>query len=115
MNKLLGLYCGLLLIAPLVMAEEEPAPGFAPVPEPPTLPAPVHSGEALEPEITIIETEKEVIQEYRIDGRLYMVKITPAAGPAYYLLDSDGDGELDVRKDDVRNISVPQWVLFSWD
>ena len=43
-----------------------------------------------------------------------MVRITPRAGPPYYLLDLDGDGELDVEEDDISNISIPQWVLFRW-
>jgi len=43
-----------------------------------------------------------------------MVKVVPQAGPAYYFIDSDGDGRLDARVNDIHNISVPQWVLFSW-
>ena len=84
------------------------------VPEPPMLPPQVESGEALEPEVTIIETDREVIQEYRVNGRLYMVRITPQSGPPYYLLDIDGDGQLDVEEDDISNIAIPQWVLFRW-
>ena len=29
-------------------------------------------------------------------------------------LDLDGDGVLDVRRDGPTDISIPQWVLFSW-
>ena len=86
----------------------------APVPEPPELPAQVESGEVLEPEVTIIESDRGTIHEYSVNGQVYMVKVIPAAGPPYYLLDSDGDGELDVRKDHPSEIAVPQWVLFSW-
>jgi hypothetical protein len=44
-----------------------------------------------------------------------MVKITPSIGPAYYMIDSDGDGNMDVRRSDVRrDMDVPRWVLFSW-
>ena len=87
----------------------------APVPEPPQLPPQVESGEVLEPEVTIVESDKGTIQEYRINGRLYMVKIIPVAGPPYYLLDNDGDGEMDVRQEQhPGKIAVPQWVLFSW-
>jgi len=84
-------------------------------PEPPELPSQVQSGESLEPDVTIIKSEEKVIEEYRINGKLVMVKVTPTAGPAYYLLDSDGDGELDAREDDPRSANVQQWVLFSWD
>ncbi|WP_260294666.1 DUF2782 domain-containing protein [Sedimenticola hydrogenitrophicus] len=101
----------LLLITPYQLLAEESAPQ----PQSPDLPPKVESGEVLEPEVTIIESDRGTTEEYRINGRLYMVKITPITGPAYYLLDSDGDGELDVREEArPGNISIPQWVLFSW-
>ncbi len=85
------------------------------VPEPPTLPDPLESGEAIEPEITIIRREDVIVEEYRINGQLYMAKITPAVGPPYYLIDHDGDGRLETRMDHILNdVVVPQWVLFSW-
>lgn len=111
----------LLLASTMVFAEDnkvinEAADAAEPItaPLPPTLPSQLQSGEALEPEVTIRKGEEEVIEEYRLGGRLYMVKITPSIGPAYYLIDSDGDGELDVREDEITNSAVPQWVLFSW-
>ena len=103
---------GLALLLPLTLtAEQEPV---ADVPLPPTLPEPVRSGEALEPEVTIMESDKGTIYEYRINGNLYMIKVQPVAGPPYYLLDTDGDGQMDVRENRVWNNHVPQWVLFSW-
>jgi hypothetical protein len=72
------------------------------------------TGEALEPEVTIRETDGKTIHEYRINGQLYMVKITPRKGPPYYLMDLDGDGEMDVREEDPARIVVPQWILFRW-
>ena len=112
--KALMIALGLCCCVATVLAQDRGQARPADVPEPPMLPPQVESGEALEPEVTIIETEKEVIQEYRINGRLYMVRITPQAGPPYYLLDIDGDGELDVEENDISNISIPQWVLFRW-
>lgn len=100
-----------MLLAPLPVLAQEPAA----LPQPPEIPPQVESGEVLEPEVTIIESDKGTTEEYRISGRLYMVKITPVAGPPYYLLDSNGDGVLDVREEArPGNISIPQWVLFSW-
>ncbi len=29
-------------------------------------------------------------------------------------LDLDGDGTMDVRRDRPQDLSIPQWVLFSW-
>ncbi len=109
----------ILLIASLAAmpasAIEPPPANTAPLPEQPDIPPPVESGETLEPDITIIRKGKETIEEYRINGRLYMVKITPSIGPPYYMIDSNGDGNLDVRRSDVRrDMDVPRWVLFSW-
>lgn len=70
--------------------------------------------ENIEPDVRIIESERGTVQEYRAEGKVYMVKISPKNGPPYYLLDTDGDGVLDVRYNDVRNIAVPQWILYSW-
>jgi hypothetical protein len=102
----------LLLAIPLMALA---ADDLAPVPEPPQLPPQVESGEVLEPEVTIVESDKGTVHEYRVNGQLYMVKVVPIAGPAYYLLDNDGDGQMDVRQEDhPRNVAIPQWVLFSW-
>ena len=68
-----------------------------------------------EPEVVIRKRGKNMVEEYRINGRLYKVKVTPAAGPAYYMVDSDGDGIMDQRYDQLGHaVSTPQWVLFSW-
>lgn len=86
------------------------------VPEPPELPMPVQSGETLEPDITIIRKGKKTIQEYRKNGQLYMVKIIPAVGPAYYLIDKDGDGNMDVRESDLdKGTNINLWKIFQWD
>ncbi len=103
----------LLLSAPLLAEEKAVEPAIAP--EPPALPPQIESGEALEPEVTIIKSEEKTVEEYRLNGELVLVKITPAVGPAYYLVDSDGDGVLDAQEHDVRSESVQQWVLFSWE
>ena len=68
-----------------------------------------------EPEITIIKKKNSIQEEYRLNGKLYMVKIIPAAGPPYFYIDNDGDGVWDTRANG-RNSSpqVPKWVIFSW-
>jgi hypothetical protein len=71
--------------------------------------------ESIEPEVTIIQGSDAVIEEYRRNGRLYMVKVTPVVGPAYYLVDHDGDGTLEYSRSDIEsNLLIPRWVLFSW-
>lgn len=102
--KAIILFFGMLLA--MALAAEEYAP------PPPKLPDQQRSGEALEPEVTIIESDKGTSYEYRANGQLYMVKIQPKVGKPYYEVDSDGDGELETRVDDIRVQAVPQWVLF---
>ncbi len=112
MKKSLLALC-LLVAAPMsVMAAEDSK--LVPLPVPPQLPPQVQSGQVLEPEVTIRETKKGKVHRYSVNGQVYMVKVVPQAGPAYYFLDSDGDGRLDARVNDIHNVSVPQWVLFSW-
>ena len=118
-SQLLKLSLGALLLAPVfLLAEnrEEPIPEYADVPAPPDLPDPVESGQALEPEITIIPGDDGgTVTEYRAGGKLYRVKITPAIGPSYYLTDRNGDGEMDCKINNIyENICVSEWTLFSW-
>ena len=112
MNKTLLALC-LLVAVPLAAVAAENSK-LVPLPTPPKLPPKVQSGQVLEPEVTIRETSKGKVHRYSVNGQIYMVKVVPRAGPAYYFIDSDGDGRLDARGNDIQNISVPQWVLFSW-
>lgn len=105
-NSLILLGLGLGIATAGLLASEGP--------EPPELPARVESGESLEPEITIIESDKGTLYEYRLNGNLYMIKIQPVAGPPYYLLDTNGDGIMDAREDRPYSTGIPQWVLLSW-
>jgi len=110
MKKLMLPLLGLLINLSALAADPEA------VPEPPEIPLPdvVVDGEVIEPEVTIIKREEGTIYEYRINGQLYMVKVQPMKGPAYYMVDRDGDGEFDARPTDPTNISVPQWILMRW-
>nr|VFJ97639.1 MAG: Protein of unknown function (DUF2782) [Candidatus Kentron sp. H]VFJ98172.1 MAG: Protein of unknown function (DUF2782) [Candidatus Kentron sp. H]VFK03228.1 MAG: Protein of unknown function (DUF2782) [Candidatus Kentron sp. H] len=85
-----------------------------PLPEPPPLPPRVESGEVMEPNVTIVQGKQHTIHEYRVNGRLYAIKIVPKNAPPYYLIDTDGDGTLDHRGGLSGDLIVPQWVLFSW-
>jgi len=60
-----------------------------------------------------VETNGDTIEEYRIAGQLRVVKITPARGPVYYLVDSNGDGKLDSSKGE-GPISPVQYKIFGW-
>jgi hypothetical protein len=111
----------LLLASTLIccpaMAQEEAAENTDPAAPPPLVPIPPKvPGEELEPTVTITEREGERIEEYKQNGRVYMVKITPAKGPAYYYLDEDGDGELELRESDrkLNPVQPVYWKLKEW-
>jgi len=78
------------------------------VPSPPK----VTDGEALdEPEVTIRKKGKDTIEEYRINGELYMMKVTPEHGVPYYLHKEDQDGGW-VNAGPNKPLSVPKWIIF---
>ncbi len=84
-------------------------------PEPPPLPQRVQSGEVMEPEVIIIQRKEETIHEYRVNGRLRAVKVVPKNAPIYYLVDADGDGELETRQSELSpDFLINKWVLFRW-
>lgn len=109
----LSLLVSLLSLLPGVTLAQ-PDDGFLSAPEVPSLPGAYEGDSVSAPEVTIIETDEEVIYEYRVKGQVYMVKVEPIAGPSYYMLDTNGDGILDVQEQDAPELSVPQWLLFSW-
>ena len=82
--------------------------------EPPVLPEPLRDGESIEPEINIIQKEDRTIEEYSMNGQVYMIKVTPAVGAAYYFIDTDGDGSLDSQQHELAGHIVPNWILFKW-
>jgi len=103
-----------LALTPPAGAQQQPE-GLEPAPEPPPLPAPVQSGETLEPDVTIRRTDDATIHEYSINGRVYAVKVVPRVGPEYYLVDVDGDGQFDNRRDDLSpDFLVNHWRILSW-
>lgn len=102
----------LFIYAPTAMTEEA-QPTAAP--EAPVLPSQIVSGESMKPDITITRKKKDTVTEYSVNGSVYMVKISPASGPAYYMVDTDGDGDLETRRSALQDgLQIPQWLLLSW-
>lgn len=80
-----------------------------------TPPAESFAEGTIEPEVTITERDQGEVQEYRVGGQLYMVKIIPTVGQPYYLIDSDGDGLLEEAPNDLEpKTMLPRWVIFRW-
>ena len=61
--------------------------------------------------------EDRRIEEYRRNGQVYMVKVTPSKGPPYYYIDTDGDGKLELDPDQrAMNPVLPvHWKIKEWD
>ncbi len=71
--------------------------------------------EDLGPEISIQQFDNREVQEYSINDHVYMIKITPKYGSPYYLVDPDGTGEMEYKRDTLGlEVNPPQWTLFRW-
>jgi len=106
MRKILTLVALMLALSPALAQEKaklEPVPD---IPPPPGIVDP-----DLEPQVTIKQKGEDKIEEYRVGGRLYMIKVTPSHGTPYYLVDERGDGVF--NRHDILNPSfvVPMWMI----
>jgi hypothetical protein len=81
---------------------------------PPDLPKDSDSRDAIKPEVNIIHRDDATVEEYRVGGRLRYAKIIPKVGKPYYFVDTDGDGTLDTRYNDLENPPLNQWILMEW-
>lgn len=68
----------------------------------------------LEPQITIIKRGEDTIEEYRVNGELYMIKVTPRVGLPYYLVNRRGDGIFNHPGDPGSGVRAPMWLLESF-
>ncbi len=89
---------------PNAVVEEEPLP-------------PKIQDEQLQPTVTIREEEDRRIEEYRRNGRVYMIKVIPNKGVPYYYMDTDGDGqlELDMDQQALNPVQPVHWKIKEWD
>ncbi len=108
----------LATLLPLAAVAAEPTKKDSPaVPAPPTVrdngeAAVVPPEGAIEPEVTITTRGDATYEEYRANGRLYMVKVIPGKGKPYYLVyDELGRAR---RTDHEPSTVVPQWVIKRW-
>ena len=99
----------LLSAVALSVAAQTRPPKLEPIPEPP--PPPVSLDEPLEPQVTIMKRGEDKVEEYRLNGKLYMVKVTPPHGRPYYLVDDKGTGVFSRRDDLDSGLRVPLWVI----
>lgn len=92
LNRLL--LTGLLAISPLYAIAAEDAPGA-------------------DPDVTIRQDGDKTITEYRQNGFLYAIKITPKGGKPYFLVRADGSEGNFIRSDQ-PDMLIPAWEIFKW-
>lgn len=111
---LLVLAFGFALPLPAV-AQQRP-PNLEPLPDiPPPPPATLPLAPGVEPEVRIVRRERETVEEFRVGGQLYMLRVTPVGGGTpYYLVDYFGDGNFARTASFDSGVRVPMWVIRSW-
>ncbi|NMY35776.1 MULTISPECIES: DUF2782 domain-containing protein [Pseudomonas] len=66
-----------------------------------------------DPEVTIRTEGDKTIQEYRQNGFLYAIKVTPKGGKPYFLVRADGSDGNYIRSDQ-PDMLIPSWKIFEW-
>lgn len=116
-NKLIAALAALMLAGSAFAQDGENAPPRDPeLEKPPPLPPKVQD-EQIEPAVTIRDEEERRVEEYSLNGRVYMVKVTPKGSEvSYYYIDTDGDGtlELDERSRALNPVQPVQWKIAEW-
>ncbi|BAQ71779.1 MULTISPECIES: DUF2782 domain-containing protein [Pseudomonas] len=92
LNRLL--LAGLIAIAPMAVIAAEDAP-------------------SADPQVTIRTEGDKTIQEYRQNGFLYAIKVTPKGGKPYFLVRADGSDGNFIRSDQ-PDMLIPAWKIFEW-
>ena len=102
------LYLLLLSGFSLVAYAAKPVPeNLEPLPPPPAM----NAASDDEPEVTIIKQTEQTVEEYRANGKVYMIKITPKVGKPYYLVDDRGDGKFSRQESLDSGVRPPRWVI----
>lgn len=116
MRTLLAVTLAAAAFAAFAQSTARPRPaGTVPLEEPPPPPPmtePSKEDPALQPQTTTRTEGDNEIVEYRVRGKLYMVRVTPKHGRPYIMIDHKGDGTF-TRQDNTLDsgVRVPQWVL----
>ena len=66
-----------------------------------------------DPDVTIRQDGDKTIQEYRQNGFLYAIKVTPKNGKPYFLVRADGSDGNFIRSDN-PDMLIPAWEIFKW-
>jgi hypothetical protein len=97
--------------APLMAQTSSDLPALPRVPDakPPAMEV---LDDSAQPQVTISIRDGDVVEEHRINGKLYRVTVTPAHGVPYTLVDQSGDGSfVPMETQGSPQLSVPMWVI----
>jgi len=116
---LISLVLLLSLAAPAAAQSTQPS-NLQEAPPPPELPelaleSPNAEDPLLEePQVVIKKRGEDRIEEYSLNGMVYIIKVTPRIGFPYYLIDDTGDGISfgDGTLED--GIRPPMWVIYQF-
>lgn len=107
----------LLMVAPFAQALQSEAPPPPPIRDPQPLPPKVQDpDEQIEPQVVIRREDERTVEEYMSGGVVYMIRIVPDVGPAYYLIDTSGDGNFNERHyhDQIDPVRPAHWKIAEW-
>ncbi|NBW61243.1 MAG: DUF2782 domain-containing protein [Methylophilaceae bacterium] len=109
----LSLLLALLALSGMALAAEKPVFPDNLEPLPDALPPPgATDADIEEPQVTILKKGDDEVEEYRLHGELYMMKITPSHGVPYYLMREDQDGGWSRMDGPTPPPVIPKWILF---
>jgi hypothetical protein len=102
-----------VLFMSLASIAQAQAPTGKDAPIPPKAPPP--AGDEGVPTVTIRDTDNgDRVEEYRQNGKVYMVRVTPKNGVPYALYDDDRDGRLDRSDAEKNDISPVYYTIYEW-
>jgi len=106
-----------LMVSGAAFAQQEArenAPPPPPIREP--LPPKVTGPDGqIEPQVRIRQEDGRTVEEYvTASGKVYMVRIKPTVGPAYYMVDTTGDGILSIEHERFEPVKPVYWKIFEW-
>jgi hypothetical protein len=116
MRFLLILLVACAALAAQAQSQARPRPpGTTTLEEPPPMPLVEADPAAARPQVTVRTEGDQEIAEYRIGGKLYMMRVTPKNGRPYTLIDQKGDGTFAKQDNTLTpHMLVPQWVLLEF-
>ena len=107
-------FLSFLLLSGFTLAAfaQPPVPAnLEPLPPPPAFDASPDGTPDDEPQVTITKQTEQTVEEFRANGRLYMIKVTPKGGAPYYLVDDRGDGKFARQESLDSGLRPPRWII----